>query len=91
MNKKNWYWYLHWWYIFYLLDEKSHEYAYEVLWDCLTSNSNIYYLRPILDDNYIEFDINIILKTKSSVILESKIIIDNQIYVSSNFTFIKKR
>ena len=77
--------------MFYLLDEKSHDYAYKILGECLTSNSNIYYLKPVLDDKNIIFNIDIIWNTKSSVLLESKIIINNEVHVSSNFTFIKKR
>ncbi len=91
MNKQNWYWYVHWGYIYYLLDEKSHDLAYDILGDCLTSNSNIYYHKALNNLDWVEYSLNIIWTTRSSVIVESKILKDNMIYVSSTFTFIKQK
>ena len=91
MNEINWYWFMHWWFIFYNLDQKSHDKAFMHLWDCLTSNANIYYHKPILNSEILNIDykIDFISKTRSSSIIESKIYILNELYVTWIFTFVK--
>lgn len=91
MKEINSYGYVHWAFSFFQLDEKTHEKAKEELLDCLTSNANIYYHKPILqkDINNLNFLINVISKTKNTIIIEWRIYFENNLYVTWIYTFVK--
>lgn len=91
MNKINKYWYIHWGCSFFNLDAKTHDLAEETIWECLTSNASIYYHKPILpeDVDLVKYDLKIINKTRSSVIIQWQIIKDNESLVTWMFTFVK--
>ncbi len=93
MNKKNKYWIMHWWYIYYLLDELLHNYAILYIWENLTSSSNIYYHNPIIEDNLELYDknIKILSQTNSTIVLEVIIFKENINYVTWIYTFIRKK
>jgi len=93
MNKKNKYWLLHWWYIFYLLDDLLHNFALDYIDDNLTASSNIYYHLPILDESLDSFDKNIIIlsHTKNTIILQIIVSKENLNYITWVFTFIRKK
>ena len=87
----NKYWYLHWGYIFYLMDKKTHEFAIKKIWECLTWNVNIYYHKPILpsDVEELKFSFEEIFKTKSTILIQTKVFVKNDLHVTAMFTFIK--
>lgn len=87
----NKYWYIHWWYLFYLLDKSSHEFAVDKIWECLTANVNIYYHDVVLpsDVENIKIKHEEIYKTKSSVLIESRLYVKNKLHTTATFTFIK--
>lgn len=91
MEKINKYWYIHWGCSFFTLDIKCHDLWVETIWDCMTSNASIYYSKPIEpnDKDSLVFDINVVSQTKSSVLIQWKILKDNEVYVTWMFTFIK--
>lgn len=43
----NKYWFVSWWYIFTLLDEYCHKIAIENIGECVTSSSEIKFLKPV--------------------------------------------
>ena len=89
--QKNKYDFIHWGYTFTILADKAHETAIKEIWECLTSNANIYYHRPMLPENIekISYKQNILTKTKSSIIVEMQITKDNLSYITAIFTFVK--
>lgn len=91
MKKTNKYWYIHGWCSFFSLDIKTHEMAVEEIWECMTSNASIYYHKPIKpeDREQVEYNLVVISKTRSSVIIQWQITKDNESYVTGIFTFIK--
>lgn len=91
MKKINRYNYIHGWYSYYLLDEKTHDLAFSYLWNVLTSNSSIYYYKPIKKDfiDKLEFELNVLNKTNSTILIEWKIKIQDEVYVMWIFNFVK--
>jgi len=91
MKEINSYGYVHWAFSFFQLDERTHEVAKDYLWECLTSNANIYYHKAILqkDISNLSYVINIISKTKSSIILEWRIYLEDDLFVTWIYTFVK--
>lgn len=91
MEKINRYNYVHGWYSYYLLDERAHNLAFLHLWDALTSSSSIYYYKPIQKDfiDKLEFELNILNKTNSTILIEWKIKIQDEVYVMWVFNFVK--
>ncbi len=88
MNKRNIYWMLSWWYIFDIADRKAHDLAYNIIWECVTSQANINYLKPI--ENELHFDrlqYEVINKTNSTILIAIKYE-DNFL---ATFMFIKKQ
>ncbi len=87
----NKYWYIHWWYLFYLLDDSSHKFAINKIWDCLTWNATIYYNKPICKEDLdkIEIKHEEIFRTNKTIIIQSKLLVDKKLYIASTFTFIK--
>lgn len=47
MEVYNKYWDISWWYIFNFIDNKCHEIAIDLIWECKTSNVKIDYLKSI--------------------------------------------
>jgi len=86
------YWYIHWWYTFYLLDKTSHKFAIDKIWDCLTSNANIYYHKPILPSDIEDLKIShkIINQTKKTILIQSQIFIKTDVVATAMMTFVKK-
>jgi len=93
MKKINKYWYVHWWYSFWILDDKLHNFACNYLGECLTSNASIFYHKPISPEivSDLEFNISLLSKTSSSVTVEGFISYKGEKYVTSIFTFVKIR
>lgn len=91
MNKENKYWYMHWGFSFYLLDEKTHDFAATHLIECLTSNASIYYHKPINTDDIdkLEFDTFFLSKTKSTAVVQGIISLNWENLVSWIYTFVK--
>ncbi len=87
----NKYGYIHGWYTFYLLDKSSHEFAINKIWDCLTANVNIYYHKPILpaDIENIKISHKTINQTKKTILIQSHILVKNNIVATWMLTFIK--
>ena len=73
------------------MDKKTHEYAIKKIWECLTGNVNIYYHKPILpsDVEDIKFYFEDIFTTKSTILIQTKVFVKNDLYVTAMFTFIK--
>jgi len=87
----NKYGFIHWGYLFYLLDQATHEFAVKKIWECLTWNVNIYYHQPVLPSDIENIKINHeeIFKTTSTILIQSKLFIKDKLYVTAIFTFIK--
>jgi len=73
------------------MDKKTHEFAISKIWECLTGNVDIYYHKPILpsDVDDMKFSFEEIYKTKSTILIETRVSIRNELYVTWIFTFIK--
>lgn len=93
MEIKNKYGYMHWWYIFYLLDDFLHNYAINYIDENLTASSNIYYHLPINEDSLDLYDknINILSKTKNTITLQVIVSKLWENYISWIFTFVRKK
>lgn len=91
MEKTNKYWFIHWGCSFFSLDTKTHDLAVEEIWESMTSNASIYYHKPINpeDRESLEYDLKIISKTRSSIIIQWQINKNDESYVTGMFTFIK--
>ena len=87
----NKYWFIHWGYLFYLLDQTTHEFAIKRIWECLTWNVNIYYHQPVLpsDEKNIKIKHEEIFRTHSTILIQTKLHIKEKIHVTAIFTFIK--
>lgn len=91
MEKINKYGFIHWGCSFFTLDTKAHDFALDLIWDCMTSNASIYYHKPILpqDRDKLEFDVFSLSQTKSTIVVQGIISKDDEKMVSSIFTFVK--
>jgi len=87
----NKYWFIHWWYLFYLLDETTHKFAANKIWECLTWNVNIYYHKPVLpsDVENIKIKHKEIFKTNNTILIQSELLVKDKLHISAMFTFIK--
>ena len=87
----NKYWFVHWWYIFYLMDKNTHDLAVKKIWECLTWNVNIYYHKPILptDIEHATFSYEEIFKTEKTILIQTRLFIKDNLHVTALFTFIK--
>lgn len=91
MKKTNKYWYIHWWCSFFHLDTKTHELAIEEIWECMTSHASIYYHKPLSKEEIedLNFNLEIISKSKSTILIQAQILKEWEKYVTWMFTFVK--
>ena len=91
MKEINKYWYIHGWCSFFKLDEKTHDLAIQEIWEWMTSNASIYYHKPLstTDKENIKFDLKVISKSRSSVLIQWQISKKWEEFVTWMFTFVK--
>ena len=91
MERTNKYWYIHWWCSFFHLDTKTHDLAVEEIWECMTSNASIFYHKPISmeEKKDISFDLKVISKSKSTILIQWQIFKKWEECVTGMFTFVK--
>ncbi len=87
----NKYGYVHWGYLFYLLDKETHKYAIDKIGECLTANVNIYYHKPVLpsDVDNIKLEFKAIFKTSSTILIQTSLLIKSDLHITAMFTFVK--
>lgn len=85
----NKYWIISWWYLFDLLDKKSHETASKIIWECLTIWANIQYFSPLKSIDSISFETKILWQTKKSISIFISLLSEEKIITTWTFTFAK--
>ena len=87
----NKYGFVHWGYLFYLMDKSTHEFAVDKIGECVTGNVNVYYHQPVVpsDLEHLKIQHEEIFRTNNTILIQTKMFIKANLHVSWMFTFVK--